>query len=359
MEKKPTSLGDALYTVDLQREQIKSLQQIINELSTSEDTLKKERDTLRKDLAQKTQENDDWKRKAFLRLTEESKSLAHTKMSSNTSSSAIDDDVQPVETVIKKKKPKPKEPVIVSTSHTIATGSTSSSDSGDSKQKEIEHLKALNEELNKRNEFLTKEKDELDEKVKQLGSQLEQTKKELEEERKEKVILLEEKFKLYEERESLLDGLTKYSSQVTDLTEDLKQRTIPVPPEFKLPETEYTIAYFSCKYNVPGYLYIFPHYVGFISSITGWAINFLNTATLVIPITDIVGLNKISAGFIRKHTVKSFYMDIYLKDKSIIQLSSLFKRKEIVKMIIHQAKEVNHKIKVLRDGTEDTNSGLD
>jgi len=178
-----------------------------------------------------------------------------------------------------------------------------------------------------------------------------------------KVFLEAEIKKLQEENSNLTIAMQELAKQVEDLTLKLNEKeTAPVKQrsiretvddksfqhKYGLPDTEFSITYFNCfsKNMKAGYLYLTPRYLIFDVYLN----LFKDNSREIIPIDDIVSINKTKAGFLPG---KGSDIEVRTKDGKVILFRNFMKRKEAIKNILQQASNISHKIIIMRNGSID------
>jgi hypothetical protein len=124
--------------------------------------------------------------------------------------------------------------------------------------------------------------------------------------------------------------------------------------ELNLPLDQQIVNYFICGWNnKPGYLYISQEYIAFqYSSISELFTKKGSASGVSIRIDSIVSVNKIERFLSRKA------LEIALSDGHTYLFKGIVHRKELVKIIYAQSVNLKHRFKLLRNGKEDTNTGL-
>eukprot|EP00029_Vermamoeba_vermiformis_P009114 TRINITY_DN443_c1_g1_i1.p1 TRINITY_DN443_c1_g1~~TRINITY_DN443_c1_g1_i1.p1 ORF type:complete len:330 (-),score=43.01 TRINITY_DN443_c1_g1_i1:78-1067(-) len=124
--------------------------------------------------------------------------------------------------------------------------------------------------------------------------------------------------------------------------------------ELNLPLDQQIINYFICAWNnKPGYLYVTQEYIAFqYSSISELFTKKGSPSGVSIRIDSIVSVNKIERFLSRKA------LEITLSDGHHYLFKGIVHRKELVKVIYAQSSNLKHRFKLLRNGKEDTNTGL-
>lgn len=105
---------------------------------------------------------------------------------------------------------------------------------------------------------------------------------------------------------------------------------------------------YSCanENNIAGYLYITPNYLVFDTTI-----HFFGETKKIIPIRDIISLDKVKLGFLPG---KGSDLKINVLGNQVYIFKRFLSRKEAVGDILKQASNLNHHIQELRDGVVDT-----
>eukprot|EP01130_Rhizamoeba_saxonica_P001973 TRINITY_DN11792_c0_g1_i1.p1 TRINITY_DN11792_c0_g1~~TRINITY_DN11792_c0_g1_i1.p1 ORF type:complete len:412 (-),score=90.16 TRINITY_DN11792_c0_g1_i1:16-1251(-) len=232
------------------------------------------------------------------------------------------------------------------------------------KQNEIDLLNERNQDLQSEQLRLNRiraQKDQETAKIqldfkdlKQNNDSLRQKYRDMLSEKVELVETISELEAIKENNEITIRGL---NSSLENVAQD--RQDISLPDELNLPNTEYVVDYFYVNYKrKPGCLYLSPNYVCFVPSKIGKFVTIGKASFITMDLQDINYINKISMGFLNRNTLKKTTLELsHLRET--YQFTGFTRRKIFVQKIYEQFSRKGLTLRLLRDGKEDTNHGID